>query len=75
MTPALHVVLPPPVVPRAFHPGQFFGMGVTIGVLVGFVAGSIVALWLGDETVAAVRELVNRLTGRRNRVNFELLLQ
>ena len=60
---------------RAFRSGQFFGVGLTIGVLVGFVAGSIVSLWVGDETLEAVRDALDRLAGRRQRVNFELLLQ
>ncbi len=44
-------------------------------MLVGFVAGSIVALWLGDESIEAARDAIDRVTGRRDRVNFELLLQ
>ena len=56
------------------HAGPFVG-GVTLGVLVGFVAGSALTLLVGDATLGAVRELVDRLSGRRNRVNFELLLQ
>ena len=56
------------------HAGPFVG-GMTIGVLVGFVAGSALTLLLGDATLGAVRDLVDRLSGRRNRVNFELLLQ
>jgi hypothetical protein len=56
------------------HTGPFVG-GMTIGVLVGFVAGSALTLLVGDATLGAVKELVARLSGRRNRVNFELLLQ
>jgi hypothetical protein len=58
-----------------FAPSQFFGIGMTVGVLVGFVVGSVLALWLGDETLDALRDLLDRLGGRRDRVNFELLLQ
>ncbi len=57
------------------QPGQFFGVGMTVGVLVGFAVGSILALRLGDETIDALRDVVDRLTGRREHVNFELLLQ
>jgi hypothetical protein len=57
------------------QPSQFFGVGMTIGVLVGFIVGSIFALRLGDETIEALRDVVDRLAGRRDRVNFELLLQ
>jgi hypothetical protein len=57
------------------HSGQFFGIGVTVGVFVGLVVGSIVALRLGEDVVDALKELGERLAGRRDRVNFELLLQ
>ena len=56
------------------HAGPFVG-GMTIGVLVGFVAGSALTLLLGEAALGAVKDLVDRLSGRRNRVNFELLLQ
>lgn len=58
-----------------FHPGQFFGIGMMVGILIGAIVGSILALRLADETAEAVRYLLDRLTGRRDRVNFELLLQ
>lgn len=59
----------------SLHPSQFFAAGLTLGVLVGFVLGSLLALWLGDETLEALRYLVDRVMGRRQRINFELLLQ
>ena len=59
----------------SFGPGEFFGIGMTLGVVVGFIVGSILALWVGDETLGAIRDLLDRLSGRRDRVNFELLLQ
>ena len=49
--------------------------GMTLGVVVGFVAGSALTLLLGDATLGAAKDLVDRVSGRRNRVNFELLLQ
>ena len=52
-----------------------FSAGIGLGVVVGFVAGSVVAMTLGDVAVGAMRHLVDRLSGRSNRVNFELLLQ
>ena len=52
-----------------------FRVGIGLGVVVGFVAGSVVALTLGDVALGALRHLVDRLSGRSNRVNFELLLQ
>ncbi|MCC6178257.1 MAG: hypothetical protein IT305_23380 [Chloroflexi bacterium] len=48
---------------------------MTVGIVVGFVLGSVVAMRLGDEAVDAARELLDRVSGRRDRVNFELLLQ
>ncbi|MDP8924796.1 MAG: hypothetical protein M3O34_18235 [Chloroflexota bacterium] len=56
------------------HAGPFVG-GMTVGVLVGFVAGSALTLLIGEATLEAVKDLVDRLSGRRDRVNFELLLQ
>lgn len=52
-----------------------FGVGLGVGVLVGFAVGSVVALRLGDEVVEGARGLLQRLSGRSDRVNFELLLQ
>lgn len=66
---------PAPAPYASVHPSQFFGAGLTIGVLVGFVLGSLLARWLGDETLEAMRYLVDRAMGRRQRINFELLLQ
>jgi hypothetical protein len=41
----------------------------------GVSLGSVVAMRLGDEAVDVVRGWLDRLSGRHNRVNFELLLQ
>ena len=54
---------------------QAFGTGVSIGVLAGIVIGSLVTLWLGDAAVDLIHRIIDRFAGRRNRVNFELLLQ
>jgi hypothetical protein len=54
---------------------QFFGVGITLGILLGFVLGSLVAIRIGDDVLDAASSLIDRLTGRRDRVNFELLLQ
>ena len=55
--------------------GQAFGVGVTLGIVLGLVLGSLIALRLGDDVVEAVGDLVERVAGRHDRVNFELLLQ
>jgi hypothetical protein len=52
-----------------------FGVGVGVGVVVGLLVGSVVGTQFGDEAVGAIRGLFDRLSGRNNRVNFELLLQ
>ncbi len=52
-----------------------FGAGVSIGILAGIVIGSLVTLWLGDAVVDLAHRMIDRFSGRRSRVNFELLLQ
>ncbi len=54
---------------------QVFGAGVSVGVLAGIMIGSVVTFWLGDMAVDLVHRAIGRLSGRRDRVNFELLLQ
>ena len=56
------------------HAGPFVG-GMTLGVLLGFLAGSALTLLIGEAALNMAKEVVDRLSGRRNRVNFELLLQ
>lgn len=46
-----------------------------MGVLLGFILGSVVAMWLGSEAIDAVHRLIDRATGRGEQVHFELLLQ
>jgi hypothetical protein len=52
-----------------------FVAGVSLGAVAGLVVGSVLAMRLGDEAVGVVRGWLDRLSGRNNRVNFELLLQ
>ena len=55
---------------------QVFGAGVSVGMLAGLVIGSLITLWLGDAAVDLAHRIIDRLSeGRRDRVNFELLLQ
>jgi len=54
---------------------QVFGAGVSLGMLTGIVIGSLVTLWLGEAALELAHRMVERLSGRRDRVNFELLLQ
>lgn len=48
---------------------------MTLGILVGFVLGSLVAMRLGESVVEGLSHLMERVAGRRERINFELLLQ
>jgi hypothetical protein len=54
---------------------QLFGAGVSLGMLAGILIGSLVTLWLGEAALDLAHRMLDRLTGRRERVNFELLLQ
>ena len=54
---------------------QVFGAGVSVGMLAGLLIGSLVTLWLGDAAVELAHRIIDRISGRRDRVNFELLLQ
>ena len=44
-------------------------------MLAGLVVGSLVTLWLGDAAVDLAHRIIDRLSGRRYKGNFELLLQ
>jgi hypothetical protein len=44
-------------------------------VFAGIVIGSLVTLWLGEAALDLAHRMLDRLGGRRDRVNFELLLQ
>jgi hypothetical protein len=54
---------------------QFFGVGITLGILLGFILGSLITMRLGDGFLDAIGHLIDRLTGHDDQVNFELLLQ
>ena len=54
---------------------QVFGAGVSVGMLAGILIGSLVTLWLGDAAVDLAHRIIDRLSDRKDRVNFELLLQ
>lgn len=54
---------------------QVFGAGVSLGVLAGVFIGSLVTMWLGDAAVDLAHRMIDRISGRRNRPNFELLQQ
>jgi hypothetical protein len=54
---------------------QVFGFGVSVGMLAGLLIGSLVTLWLGDAAADLAHRIIDRLTERRRKINFELLLQ
>ena len=60
--------------PRS-HARTMFAVGASLGIVVGVVVGSVVAMRLGEEAVSVVRGWLDRMSGRDNHVNFELLLQ
>jgi hypothetical protein len=41
----------------------------------GILIGSLVTLWLGEAAMDLAHRMLDRVSGRRERVNFELLLQ
>jgi hypothetical protein len=54
---------------------QVFGAGVSLGMFAGIVIGSVVTLWVGEAALELVHRTFERLGGRHDQVNFELLLQ
>jgi hypothetical protein len=54
---------------------QLFGAGVSLGMFAGILIGSLVTLWLGEAAMDLAHRMLDRLSGKRERVNFELLLQ
>ena len=55
--------------------GTVFIAGLGVGIAIGAAVGSVVALRMGSEAIGSVRGLFDRMSGRGNQVNFELLLQ
>jgi hypothetical protein len=54
---------------------QVFGAGISLGMFAGIVIGSLVTLWLGEVALEYLHRTIDRVSGRREQVNFELLLQ
>jgi hypothetical protein len=55
--------------------GTLFGIGLSVGVVIGITVGTIVAIRVSTNGMDTLRGLLDRLSGRTNQVNFELLLQ
>ena len=54
---------------------KVFGAGVSLGMCAGILIGSLVTLWVGEAAVDLAHRMLERMSGKRSRVNFELLLQ
>ncbi len=61
--------------PTHWRVGAILSLGLSVGVVVGFAVGSLVAFRLSRDPAGSVRGLFERMAGRSNQVNFELLLQ
>ena len=44
-------------------------------MVIGIAVGTVVALRVGSDAMDTLRGLLDRVSGRNNQVNFELLLQ
>jgi hypothetical protein len=58
-----------------YRASALFGLGLSVGVLIGMAVGSVLALRVGSDAVDTLRGLLDRVSARKNQVNFELLLQ
>jgi hypothetical protein len=54
---------------------QVFGAGVSLGMFAGILIGSLFTLWLGEATLHLLHRFFTRLSTRRQKIHFELLLQ
>lgn len=52
-----------------------FALGAATGSAIGLIVGSLLAYWLGEDTVRTIGRGIRRLTGREREPNFELFLQ
>jgi hypothetical protein len=62
-------------VARGLHGEQILTIGISIGLVLGFVLGAVAAWRFGDDAWDGVHGLVERITGKDDGINFELLLQ
>ena len=56
-------------------PYLVFALGAATGSAIGLIVGSLLAFWLGEDTVRAISRGLRRLAGREREQNFELFLQ
>lgn len=54
---------------------RFFGAGLSLGILLGLVLGSIVVARVGDDAAEAFRSATDRFLRRGDDISFEALLQ
>jgi len=58
-----------------YRAGALFGIGLSVGVVIGIAVGTVIGLRVGADAMDTLRGLLDRVSGRNNQVNFELLLQ
>lgn len=58
-----------------YRAGTLFGIGLSVGVVIGIAVGTLVVLTVRSGAADTLRGLLDRVSGRTNQVNFELLLQ
>lgn len=54
---------------------RFFGAGLSLGIVLGLLIGSVIVARIGDEAAEVFRELTQRMLRRRDDIRFETLLQ
>ena len=58
-----------------YRGGTLFGIGLSVGVVIGIAVGTLVVITVRYGRADTLRGLLDRISGRTNQVNFELLLQ
>ena len=54
---------------------QVFGAGVSLGMVAGVVLGSLVTMWLGEAAADFAHRIIDKLSGRNSRLQFDLFEQ
>ncbi len=54
---------------------QWFGIGLGVGVVLGFLLGTAIASLVHEDAAEAVRSMAGRVRRRKDGIRFEALLQ
>ncbi|HEX2923521.1 MAG TPA: hypothetical protein VHS28_05785 [Chloroflexota bacterium] len=54
---------------------QWFGIGLGVGVVLGFLLGTAFASLISEDAAEAMRSVAGRVRRRRDGIHFEALLQ